>query len=118
LLITSEHLKDKSAVQLLKSYKPIKARRFYLHLNNSAMENEKSKLVQRKKFIVWSVGVLSVFTAAKYFFRSTPKQKTTTVKMLTQEGKLVEVEASKLSTKRKKIKDTDIHTWVKRKSSL
>jgi hypothetical protein len=81
------------------------------------IENE-NKPVSRKKFVVWSMGVLSVFTAAKYFFRSGPKRDTTTIKMLTQGGKLVEVETSKLSAKRKKIKDADIHTWVKRKSSL
>ncbi len=80
------------------------------------LEN-KNKQVSRKKFVMWSVGVLSVFTAVRYFFRSTPKQNTTTVKMLTQDGRLVEVEESKLSSKGKKIKDADIHTWVQRKSS-
>jgi hypothetical protein len=81
------------------------------------MENE-HRPVSRKKFVVWSIGVLSIFTAVRYFFRSAPKQDNTTVKMLTQDGRLVEVEISKLSSKRKKIKDADIHTWVKRKSSL
>jgi intracellular sulfur oxidation DsrE/DsrF family protein len=81
------------------------------------MENE-NKPVSRKRFVIWGVGVLSVFTAARYFFRSGPKQNTTTVKMLTQDGRLVEVEVSKLSSKRKKIKDADVHTWVHRKSSL
>lgn len=38
--------------------------------------------------------------------------------MLSQDGKLVEVEVSKLPGKSKKIEDADIHTWVKRKSTL
>jgi len=78
----------------------------------------KNKPVSRKKFVVWGIGALSVFTAARYFFRSGPKQNVTTVKMLTQDGRLVEVDVSKLSHKRKKIKDDEIHTWIERKSSL
>jgi hypothetical protein len=79
------------------------------------MENE-NKPVSRKKFVFWSVGVLSVFTAAKYFFRSSPKQNTTTVKMLTRDGKLVEVDVTNLACgKRKKISDTELKNWVKNK---
>ena len=78
-------------------------------------ENE-TKLVSRKKFVFWSIGVLSIFTSLGYFFRTKSKQAAKTVKMLTRDGRLVEVDVSKLSTKRKKIKDADIHTWVQRKS--
>jgi hypothetical protein len=79
---------------------------------------DENKAVSRKKFVVWSTGVIAVLTAARYFFRWTPKKNKTTVKMLTQDGKLVEVEVSRLSSKRKKIKNEDIHTWIQRKSTL
>jgi hypothetical protein len=79
-------------------------------------ENQKQP-VSRKKFMIWGLGVLSAFSAAGLLFRSGSGKKTKTVKMLTQDGKLVEVEVSKLSSKRKKIKDEQIFTWVKRKSS-
>lgn len=79
------------------------------------MENENNP-VSRKKFVFWGVGVLSVFTAARYFFRSGPKKSTTTVKMLAQDGKLVEVDVTHLACgKRKKIKDDELKNWVKTK---
>jgi hypothetical protein len=81
------------------------------------IEHEK-KPVSRKRFVFWTISVLSILTTARFFFRSHPKQNATTVKMLTRDGRLVEVEVTKLSPKRKKIKDADIHTWVQRKSSL
>ena len=80
------------------------------------IENE-NKPVSRKKFVLWTLGILSALATVKYLFRPTRRNKTT-VTMLTQDGKLVEVELSRLSRKKTKIKDAEIHTWVKRKSSL
>jgi len=72
--------------------------------------------VSRKKFVFWSVGFVSVFTAARYFFSSGPKKNTTTVKMLSQDGKLVEVDVTNLACgKRKKISDDELKNWVKNK---
>ena len=76
------------------------------------------KPVSRKKFVAWTAGILSAVTAVAFFARSAPPKKTRTVKMLTQDGKLVEVEVSKLPSKRKRIKDDDIHAWIQRKPSL
>jgi hypothetical protein len=79
------------------------------------MENE-NKPVSRKKFVFWGVGALSVLTAARYFFRSAPKKNTTTIKMLAQDGKLVEVDVTNLACgKRKKISDDELKNWVKNK---
>ena len=81
------------------------------------VENE-NKPVSRKKFVLWGAGALAVLTAAKFFFRPRPKkEKTTTVKMLTQDGKLVEVEISKLPAKRKKISLEQLQNWVQKKTS-
>lgn len=81
------------------------------------IENGKSPL-SRKKFVLWTAGILSAVTALKFFASSVPQKKTKTVKMLTSDGKLVEVEVSRMPSKRKKIKDEDIHTWIQRKPSL
>ena len=80
------------------------------------MQNENSP-VSRKKFVFWSAGVLSVFTAARYFFSSgLKKRNTTTVKMLSQDGKLVEVDVTKLACgKRKKVSDDELKNWVRNK---
>jgi hypothetical protein len=79
------------------------------------MENENNP-VSRKKFVFWSVGVLSVLSAARYFFRSGSKKNTTTVKMLSQDCKLVEVDVTNLACgKRKKISDDELKNWVKNK---
>jgi hypothetical protein len=76
------------------------------------------KPVSRKKFVAWTAGILSALTALTFFARPAAQKKTRTVKMLTRDGELVEVEISKLPSKRKKIKDDDIHTWIQRKPSL
>ena len=80
------------------------------------IENE-NKPVSRKKFVLWTLAILSALATVKYLFHPSRRNKTT-VKMLTQDGKLVEVELSRLSRKKTKIKDAEINTWVKRKSSL
>jgi hypothetical protein len=76
------------------------------------------KPVSRKKFVVWTAGILSAVAALTFFTRSAPQKKTRMVKMLTRDGKLVEIEISKLPSKRNRIKDDDIHAWVQRKPSL
>ena len=68
------------------------------------MDND-NKIQNRKKFIF-----LGISAAGK-------EKKPANVKMLTQDGRLVEVDLSKLSRKGKKIKDTEIHKWVKRNHS-
>jgi hypothetical protein len=79
------------------------------------IKNQK-KPVSRKKFLFWTVGSFSVFTAAKYLFHRGSKSNTTAVKMLTQDGKLVEVDVTNLACgKRKKISDDELKNWVKNK---
>ena len=81
------------------------------------VENE-NKPVSRKKFVIWGASAMAVLTAARFFFRpGTKKEKTTRVKMLTQEGKLVEVEVSKLPAKRKKASMEQLQNWVKKTSA-
>jgi len=65
----------------------------------------------------WGLGIASAFSAIGFLFRPKGNKKTKMVKMLTQDGKLVEVDISKLSGKKTKIKDEQIHTWVRNKTS-
>ena len=78
---------------------------------------DKAKIETRKKFIGIGISTVAFLTVFRFFIPR-KRKKPGTVKMLTEDGRLVEVEISKLSSKRKKIKDADIHTWVKRKPSL
>jgi hypothetical protein len=77
------------------------------------MDND--QMQSRKKFIFFGVSTALLLTVFRFFIPE-KKKKTKTVKMLTEDGKLVEVDLSKLSSKRKKIRDDEIHTWIKRKS--
>jgi hypothetical protein len=61
---------------------------------------------------------LSGVMALTFFTRPAAQKKTRTIKMLSQDGKLVEVEVTKLPFKRKRIRDDDIHAWIQRKRSL
>jgi hypothetical protein len=75
------------------------------------------KISSRKKFIVWGAAVLTSLTAFKIFSGSKKASQTkpATVKMLTQDGKLVEVDADKIYCgKRKKISDDQLKKWVKK----
>ena len=75
------------------------------------------KTSSRKKFLLWSATVLSSLTLMK-FIPGGKKKKTETVKMLTRDGKLVEVDAERLfGGKRKKVTDEQLKNWVNKKQS-
>lgn len=82
------------------------------------MKIENEKEVSRKTFVTWGVGVLSVFSAARFFFKSTPNTTKTTVKMLTEDGRLVEVdeEILKAASKNQKASNQQIFDWMKNPS--
>lgn len=73
------------------------------------------KQTSRKKFLLWGGAILSTVLASKFIFRS--KRKTTgetKVKMLTQDGKLVEIDRKFISPAAKKITDKELQSWVKK----
>ena len=73
------------------------------------------KISSRKKFLLWSAAVFSSFTIFKLIPDSN-KPKNETVKMLTQDGKLVEVDISKRpNLKRDIINDEQLKNWVTKK---
>jgi hypothetical protein len=70
-------------------------------------------IIDRKKLLT-RLGILSIFAFAG--FRLKGKKTETapkTVKMLTEDGKLVEVDAGLLATNRKRISNSELQNWVK-----
>lgn len=90
---------------------------------NSTMEtNQKDN--SRRKFLWGGLGVISAISALKFIIPK--KQKivipcapaATTTKMLTEDGKLVEVDISKIKKTGVKVSDKDVITWVKNKPTF
>jgi hypothetical protein len=78
----------------------------------------------RRKFLWGGLGVLSTISALKFIIPK--KQKVVisctppaaTTKMLTEDGKLVEVDISKIKKTGVKVSDKDVVTWVKNKPTF
>lgn len=76
-----------------------------------------SKSQSRKKFVQWGLGILSSFTIFKLAGYRAPKTQdieVKTLKMLGEDGKLVEVVQSTVPANRKKITDTELQKWIKK----
>jgi hypothetical protein len=76
-----------------------------------------TKTPSRKKFLLWGAAVISSLTVFK-FISGIKKKKNDgagkTVTMLTQNGKLVEVDKKLLASSGKKISDEELQKWVKK----
>ena len=81
-------------------------------------------LPTRRKF-VWGLGILSAFAAVSriagisVFRKKQPganntANKSNTVKMLTQDGRLVEVDIARINGNMKKISNTELQHWIKK----
>ena len=77
--------------------------------------NRELKPNSRRKFIFMGIASAAVFSAFKFFKRApkAPEEKQT-VKMLSQDGKLVEVDVVALKGQKKKITNKELQNWVKR----
>lgn len=75
------------------------------------MDNN-NKIQSRKKFIGTGISAAALFTAFK-FWAPKKKKETKTVKMLTQYGKLVEMDIAALPSKKKKITNKELQNWIK-----
>ena len=75
---------------------------------------QKTNTSTRRKFFIWGLGIISSVTALKLILPK--KKKNNIVKMLSEDGKLVEVDADKLYCGiRKKISDDQLKSWVSKK---
>jgi hypothetical protein len=79
------------------------------------MENEDK--TSRKNFVKRGLGWAALLAAAALPFslRDKTRTKPKTVKMLSQDGKLVEVDERLLPSRRKKITDDELKNWVTKK---
>jgi len=76
---------------------------------------QNTKTSSRKKFLLWGAAALSSFALLKNM-PGNKQEKKETVKMLTQDGTLVEIDADKIySSKREMISDKQLKSWVTKK---
>lgn len=78
------------------------------------MENDIKKTSSRKKFIFLGLGTVAFFSVFKFFKKEKKKK---TVKMLTQDGKLVEIDPDLIKSEKKKITNSELQSWIKNKSA-
>jgi hypothetical protein len=75
------------------------------------MENKK---VSRKKFLAWSAGISSLLVIPAFLKFSGKKNEPGTVKMLTQDGRLVEINKNMIPGRKSKITDPELKAWIKK----
>jgi hypothetical protein len=82
--------------------------------------NKSEKIPTRRKFVL-GLGIISLFGALGIKFPSrktiiacAPSHEKKTVKMLTQDGRLVEMDIQHVKTKGKKISNDELKSWVKK----
>ena len=75
--------------------------------------NNENKLQTRKKFIGLGITAAALLTTFRFFIPE-KKKKTRTVTMLTQDGKLVEVDIVALPAKKKKISNKELQNWIRK----
>jgi hypothetical protein len=86
---------------------------FILCTINQKIMEQTTNSTSRKKFLFQSAAALSFLGVLK-FFSGNKKKKNKTAKLLTQDGKLVEVDISVLSSQKKKITNTELQNWIKK----
>ena len=81
---------------------------------------QQQKTPTRKKFLLWSAALISSVTFLKFFTGSkksslkNASDDAKTVKMLTQDGRLVEIDKKLLASSGKKITDKELENWIKK----
>lgn len=68
----------------------------------------------RRKFVTWAASIISGLSLLTLGVRSSRKKQT--VKMLTQDGKLVEVDKRLLTGSKTRISNNDLKHWISKKS--
>jgi hypothetical protein len=84
-------------------------------------ENNNKQSKERRKLIA-GLGILSLFPLLKFglfakkrdVISCAPETKSTRMKMLTQDGRLVEVDIAKIKSTKEKISNKQLQDWVKR----
>lgn len=73
----------------------------------------------RKKFLWWGAAIVASITGIRFFTNHKQKSKDSgeTIKMLTQDGRLVEVDKKLLAPGSKKISTEELKQWVNKNSA-
>jgi len=69
----------------------------------------------RRKFLWGGLGILSGISILKFISPKKEKRISTTARMLTEDGRLVEVDMEKIKRTGIKISDKEVPGWVKNK---
>lgn len=78
------------------------------------MGSTSRKITSRKTFIGWAAAILATASITP-LFRAGKKAKTKpTATMLTQDGKLVEIDQELLTHAGKKISNSELQNWIKK----
>jgi hypothetical protein len=76
-----------------------------------------NKDLSRKKFIGWTIGIGSLLAIPAFLRRPRKKIPVQTTKMLTQDGRLVEIDVSHIPETKKKASTGEIQSWIQKKSA-
>lgn len=76
---------------------------------------ELNNKTSRKNFLIWGALAVSAGFFIKLFSRKTKvvENESNTVKMLTEDGRLVEIDRKLLASNRTRLSNDEIHDWVK-----
>ena len=78
--------------------------------------DQNEKISTRRKFFLWGLGIVSSVTALRLILPN--KKKPTTAKMLSEDGKLVEIDLSRVKKTGVKLSEKEIHNWIKNKPTI
>jgi hypothetical protein len=87
----------------------------YQNKNSEMTSNQKNN--SRRKFLWGGLGILSGISLLK-FISPKKERSAATAKMLTEDGRLVEVDMEKIKRTGNKISDKEVITWVKNKPTI
>ncbi|CAN5831374.1 hypothetical protein BH11BAC4_BH11BAC4_22860 [soil metagenome] len=78
------------------------------------MKQDQANPSTRKKFLLWTAATLSSIAAFKLIGSKPTEKKKDTVRMLTQDGKLVEIDSDIIIRSARKITDKELQAFVKK----
>lgn len=79
--------------------------------------NSKEKTNSRKRFLLWgaaAVSTLGAFRLLKWAGRKKQEPQPEKIKMLSQDGQLVEIDKNLLKGTGQKISNTELQKWIKK----
>ena len=73
---------------------------------------EKETPITRRNFVGWGAGIIAVLSSISLLLARNKKKKKKTVKMLTRDGKLVEVDIKHLQSKVRLASKKEVQNWI------